>query len=165
MSVPASPTRNLALLLILLASASLNGCATWFGGGFKDPDVQLVQVELIRARLLEQEFKLHFRIDNPNNFSLPVRGLTYKVHLNDIQLAHGESPMWFTVPAHGHESFAVSAHSNLWRHMKYIVKLLEKPEQPIRYRLDGEVKTGLLFGRSIDLQRSGEVIPGDFIPE
>ena len=33
--------------------------------------------------------------------------------------------------------------------------------QPIRYRLDGEVKTGLLFGRSIDLQRSGGVVPGD----
>lgn len=165
MSVPASPTRNFALLLILLASASLNGCATWFGGGFKDPDVQLVKVEVIRARLLEQEFKLRFRVDNPNDVSLPIRGLVYTVFLNDVKLASGESATWFTVPANGREEFEVPVNTNLWRHMKYIVKLLEKPEQPIRYRLDGEVKTGLLFGRSIDLQRSGEVIPGDFIPE
>lgn len=55
--------------------------------------------------------------------------------------------------------------TNLWRHMKYIVKLLERPEEPIRYRLQGEVKTGLMFGRSVHLRRNGEIIPGDFIPE
>lgn len=49
--------------------------------------------------------------------------------------------------------------------MKYIVKLLERPEEPIRYRLQGEVKTGLMFGRSVHLRRNGEIIPGDFIPE
>ena len=34
-----------------------------------------------------------------------------------------------------------------------------------RYRLQGEVKTGLMFGRSVHLRRNGEIIPGDFIPE
>jgi len=165
MSATASTTRNLLLTLLLLATGSLGGCATWLGGGFEEPDVELEHVELIRARLLEQEFRLHCRIDNPNDFSLPVRGLAYKVHLNDIRLAHGESSVWFTVPAHGQERFSVPVHSNLWRHMKYIVRLLEKPDRPIRYRLEGEVKTGLLFGRSVAIERSGEVIPGDFIPE
>ncbi|MNY81880.1 hypothetical protein D3C86_2236830 [compost metagenome] len=56
-------------------------------------------------------------------------------------------------------------HTNLWRHMKYIVKLLEKPDKPIRYRLEGEVKTGLMFGRRVQLARNGEIVPGDFIPE
>ncbi|VFT42184.1 lipoprotein [Pseudomonas aeruginosa] len=41
---------------------------------------------------------MRFRIDNPNDFSLPVRGLQYTVQLNDIQLAEGESGQWFTVP-------------------------------------------------------------------
>lgn len=165
MFFPAPLIRNLGLLLLLLGGASLSGCATWLSGNFKDPDVQLVHVEVVRARLLEQEFLLHFRVDNPNDVSLPIRGLVYTVFLNEVKLASGESATWFTVPAHGHEEFEVPVHTNLWRHMKYIVKLLEKPDKPIRYRLEGEVKTGLMFGRRVQLARNGEIVPGDFIPE
>ncbi|MNC30163.1 Late embryogenesis abundant protein [compost metagenome] len=165
MFFPAPLIRNFGLLLLMLGSASLGGCATWMGGGFKDPDVQLVHVEVVRARLLEQEFRLRFRVDNPNDVSLPIRGLVYTVFLNEVKLASGESATWFTVPAHGREEFEVPVHTNLWRHMKYIVKLLEKPDKPIRYRLEGEVKTGLMFGRRVQLARNGEIVPGDFIPE
>lgn len=165
MFFPAPLIRNLGLLLLVLAGSSLGGCATWMGGSFKDPDVQLLKVEVVRARLLEQEFNLRFRVANPNDVSLPVRGLVYTVFLNDVKLASGESATWFTVPANGREDFTVPVNTNLWRHMKYIVKLLEKPDKPIRYRLEGEVKTGLMFGRRVKLARSGEIVPGDFIPE
>lgn len=165
MFYPRSRTTTLGLLLLLLASSLLGGCATWIGGHFKSPDVQLVNVDVVRARLLEQELLLSFRIDNPNGTSLPVRGLDYTVFLNDVKLAHGQSATWFTVPAHGHEEFTVPVNTNLWRHMKYIVKLLEKPDKPIHYRLEGEVKTGLMFGRRIKLVRNGELVPGEYIPE
>lgn len=157
--------RILSLLMLSGLLSGLAGCSTWFTGGFQDPDVRLIKVDVIRAKLLEQEFVLRFRIDNPNSMSLPVRGLVYTVHLNEVKLAAGESNAWFTVPANGHHEFEVPVRTNLWRHMKYLVKLLEKPDQPIRYRLQGEVKTGLMFGRSVHLARNGEIIPGDFIPE
>jgi LEA14-like dessication related protein len=69
------------------------------------------------------------------------------------------------VPANGRQFFEVPVQTNLWRHMKYIVKLLEDPDKPIRYSLEGDVKTGLLFGRTVHIARNGEIIPGDFIPE
>ncbi len=152
------------ILILCWLFSLVSGCG-WMTGNFEQPDVKLQKVDVVKARLLEQEFVLHFRIDNPNDFSLPVRGLAYKVKLNDIDLAEGESNNWFTVPANGHETFEVPVTTNLWRHMKYIVKLLEDPDKPIRYRLDGEVKTGLLFGQSVHIARNGEIIPGDFIPE
>ena len=49
--------------------------------------------------------------------------------------------------------------------LSQVVKMLEKPDQPIRYSLKGEVKTGMLFSRSVHMSRNGEIIPGDFIPE
>ncbi|MGH8352323.1 MAG: LEA type 2 family protein [Pseudomonas sp.] len=165
MSYQAQSIRILSLLMLFGLFSGLAGCSTWFTGGFQDPDVRLIKVDVVRAKLLEQEFVLRFRIDNPNGMSLPVRGLVYTVHLNEVKLAAGESNAWFTVPAHGHHVFEVPVRTNLWRHMKYIVRLLEKPDQPIRYRLQGEVKTGLMFGRSVHLARNGEIIPGDFIPE
>ena len=55
--------------------------------------------------------------------------------------------------------------TNLWRHVKRVVKMLERPDQPIRYQLSGEVETGLMFGKSVHVQREGEIIPGNYIPE
>jgi LEA14-like dessication related protein len=160
----AQTIRILSLLLFFCLTASLAGCAGT-PGNFKDPEVRLVKVDVVRAKLLEQQFTLRFRIDNPNNFNLPVRGLDYVVHLNNVPLATGESTARFNVPAHGHYSFDVPVRTNLWRHLRQIVKALEKPDQPIPYRLQGSVKTGWMFGRSVHMSRNGEIIPGDYIPE
>jgi len=45
------------------------------------------------------------------------------------------------------------------------VRLLEKPDRAIRYSLDGELKTGLMLGRAVQISTKGEIIPGNFIPE
>ena len=127
-----APIRRISRAVVFLGLLSgLVGCSTWFSSDFQDPEVRLTDVEIIKARLLEQQFMLRFRIDNPNENSLPVRGLVYTVHLNDIELASGESSGWTTVPAHGFDYYEVPIHTNLWRHMKYIVRLLEKPDRPI----------------------------------
>ena len=157
--------RTIGLAIIIGLHAGLSGCAGWFSGDFQDPEVRLVKVDVIKARLLEQRFSLRFCIDNPNDVDLPVRGLAYDVRLNGIQLAEGESSEWFTVPSHGRSEFEVPVRTNLWRHVKQIVKALEDPDQPIRYSLSGEVKTGLFFGRNVHMRRDGEIIPGDYIPE
>ena len=161
-----APIRRISRAVVLLGLLStVAGCSTWFSSDFQDPRVQLTDVEIIKARLLEQQFMLRFRIDNPNEQSLPVRGLIYTVHLNDIELASGESSGWATVPGQGFVDYEVPVHTNLWRHMKYIVRLLEKPDRPIAYRLDGELKTGLMLGRGVHISTNGEIIPGNFIPE
>ena len=134
----AQTIRILSLLMLFCLIAGLSGCSST-PGDFRDPEVRLVKVDVVRAKLLEQQFILRFRIDNPNDRSLPVRGLIYTVHLNDVELASGESSGWLTVPANSFEYYEVPVHTNLWRHMKYIVRLLEKPDRPINYRLAGEL--------------------------
>ena len=161
----AQTIRILSLLLFFGLLSGLGGCSSWSSGDFKDPAVSLVKVDVVKAKLLEQHFTLRFRIDNPNSFSLPVRGLDYVVHLNQVKLAEGESNASFTVPAHGHYIFDVPVRTNLWRHLRQIVKALEKPDSPIPYRLQGAVKTGWLFGRSVHMSRNGEIIPGNYIQE
>ncbi|MEO4048706.1 LEA type 2 family protein [Pseudomonas sp. CAU 1711] len=151
--------------LICLLLGTLSGCASWFGGDFQAPQVHLLRVDVVKAKLLEQRFNLRFRIDNPNTAELKIRGLVYDIRLNGTPLVEGESSQWLSVPAHGRSEFEVPVRTNLWRHLKGIVKALEDPDRPIRYNLRGEVKTGLLFGRSVHLQREGEIIPGEHIPE
>lgn len=154
-----------AYLVFITLLSCVSGCSTWVGSSFKKPDLQLVDVELVHARLLEQQFILHFRVDNPNSQSLPMRSINYRVMLNDTPLATGSNNQWLTVPAHGHAYFQVPVHTNLWRHMKVIVRMLEKPDQPIHYALHADVSTGLLFGKKINILRHGDIIPGDYIRE
>ena len=158
-------TRILSLLLTFGLLVSLGGCSSLLTDDFRDPEVRLLKVDVVKAKLLEQKFVLRFRIDNPNDISLPIRGLNYNVKLNGVLLAEGQSDKSFTVPARGHQTFDVPVRTNLWRHLKRIVNSLEDPDEPISYQLQGEVKTGLMFGRSVHLQRNGEIIPGNYIPE
>lgn len=65
--------------------------------------MSLVKVEVVRAKLLEQKFKLYFRVDNRDDADLTVRGLIYKVTLGDFVLTEGESNEWLTVPPRSHK--------------------------------------------------------------
>jgi LEA14-like dessication related protein len=153
-------TISLALLLSVLA-----GCSSLVVSDYKEPVVRLTRVEVVKAKLVQQDFKLHFRVDNPNSGSMLVRSLRYKVMLGDVMLADGESTDWFVVDGEGHKNFVVPIRTNLWQHMKYIARLLKKPDQAIHYSLEGKLKTGFLFRHNVRIGRDGEIIPGDFIPE
>ncbi|MFJ2984761.1 MULTISPECIES: LEA type 2 family protein [unclassified Pseudomonas] len=153
---------RLSLLSALLAL--LGGCAIWGDDDWQEPEVHLVQVETVKARLLEQEFVLHLRIDNPNDSRLFIRSVGYSIWLNDLLLVEDEASVWRSVGGHARRTFKITARTNLWKQLKPLAKLL-KSEQTLHYRLQGELATGLLIHRDLHLSRSGEIIPGDFIPE
>lgn len=167
MNIPVYKTRAFVFLLMLLAGLGLNGCSSSPSETvlLKEPEVQLVDVELDHARLLEQQFTLRFRVDNPDDVELQVRGLNYTVFLDKLKLASGQYPTWLTVPPHGHADLEVPVQTNLWRHMKDIAKLLRKSDAPVRYRLTGELLVGLMFGHNVNVSREGVFVPGAFIPE
>ncbi len=152
-------------LFTLMLTLSLGGCASWFSDDSVDPAVHLVNVEVVRAKLLEQKFILHFRIDNPNDSDLTVRGLEYRIHLDDLLLAEGEHEHWFTVGPKRSAYFKVPIRTNLWPQVKEVVKMLKNSNQPIPYRLEGEMETGLFIAHYVHLERNGVIIPADLIPE
>lgn len=151
--------------LALAVLLCLSGCTSWFTGQSQDPQVHLVHVQVVKAKMLEQRFLLRFSIDNPNDSRLRVRGLIYRVSLGGILLADGEADDWFTVAAHSKEYYEIPVRTNLWEHLRELAKLLKHPDRAIPYRLEGRLKTGLLLRHNLHLDRSGEIIPGDFIPE
>ena len=160
-------TRRLALYLVtvLRLFSGLSGCASWFSDDLPDPQVHLVKVEVVRAKLLEQKFLLHFRVDNPNDEDLTVRALEYRIHLGDILLTEGEHEHWFTVGPKHSAYFKVPIRTNLWPRVRDVMKLLRKPEQPIPYRLEGTLETGLFIAHYVHLARNGVIIAADLIPE
>lgn len=151
--------------LMLALSLGLSGCASWFEDHAPPPHVSLVNVEVVRANLLQQKFKLYFRVDNRDDSDLTVRGLIYKVSLGDLLLTEGESNEWLTVAPRSHAFFKVSVRTNLWPQLRDVVRMLKNPQQPVPYRLEGELKSGLFIAKDVRVNHNGEIIPGDFIPE
>ena len=158
-----SRLRTYSCLMVL--TVGLSGCASWFADDTPPPQIHLVKVELVRAKLLEQKFKLHFRVDNRDDSDLTVRGLIYKISLADVELTEGESNEWLTIPPHGRGFFKVTVRTNLWPQIRDVVQMLKKPDKPVPYRLEGELKTGLFIGYDVQVAHNGQIIPGDFIPE
>ncbi|MHC8310685.1 LEA/WHy family protein [Pseudomonas sp. GT1P32] len=157
--------RHVLHMLTLLLFLGLGGCASWFSDDEPEPEVHLVKVEVVRAKLMEQRFLLFFRVDNPRDSDLTVRGLEYRIHLGEMLLTEGEHEHWFTVSPKHSAYFKVPIRTNLWPKVRELVKLLKKPEQPIPYRLEGELETGVFIAHYVHLARKGVIIPADLIPE
>ncbi len=162
LAMPYLSTLRTWLLMGLLFG--LSGC-TWFSGKFEEPTVELASVEVIRARLLSQEFLLRFRIDNPNDSSLRIRGLEYVVHLDDVELANGESGSWAYIPANGTAYYDVPVYTSLWKDLRSLIRLLEKSRKPIPYTLKGQLRIGMMFRHQVPVSYRGEVMPRKFIPD
>lgn len=143
----------------------LPACSSLFTDDFRDPSIHLLKVEVVRAKLLEQKFNLFFRIENPNNFSLDIEDLNYSLYLNEVKLASGQTSLSYTLAANSNTTIKVPVRTNLWRNLKQVIKMLKNPDQPISYRLEGQIEAGSWFTRSVKVSRSGEIIPGSFIPE
>ena len=69
-----SQAQMIRIISLVWIFALLSGCS-WMRGSYESPDVKLVKVDVVKARLLEQQFMLHFSIDNPNDFGYIIRGL------------------------------------------------------------------------------------------
>lgn len=119
-------TRIISLALIMFG---LSGCSLLSFDSVQDPEVHLLKVQVVKARLTQQDFKLYFEVDNPNDSDLFVRGLNYKISLNDVVLADDQFSDWFFVDAHSRKTFVVPVRTNLWRYAKYIAQLLKKPDE------------------------------------
>ena len=147
------------VLLLLIGLLTLNGCAV-FNRSYVEPEVTLANVEMLKANLWEQSFRLRLRVDNPNSRNLPIRGMHYQVYLNNMRLATGVTDKAFNVPAYGSEYFDITVRSNIWRHLSDLVKLVEH-QQPVNYRIDGHIRTGLFLSHKLTLREEGTIDPSD----
>ncbi|AXO87439.1 hypothetical protein DZC75_05165 [Pseudomonas parafulva] len=152
------------LCLLTVTFLWLGGCAGWDASERARPEVHLLRVETVKARLHQQQFVLHVRIDNPTDSRLFIRTIAYTVRLGDLLLVQDEASLWRSVGAHSRRTFKIDVRTNLWQHLKPLAKLL-RSGKPLNYSLQAELATGLIVHRDLHLSRSGEIIRGDLKPE
>ena len=147
-----SPLRSVPLLLLAVA---LSGCAL-FVPKFQTPQLAIVDVQVIKANFLQQRLRVRMRVQNPNDRSLPIQGLTYTVYLGGEEFATGVSDASFTVPALGNAEFNMDVTANA---AGALFAVLSKPRgQGIDYRMKGRVELSRGWLRSIPFEQSGSFV-------
>ncbi len=137
----------------LLALLLLAGCA----GALKRPEPPIVTVADIRmgeSGLMEQRFLVTLRLQNPNDFALPLRGLRYDLKLNGQDFARGVSPAAVTVPPYGEQTLQVTVTSNLLSLFRQLKSL--SGGGPLRYSLAGSIGVANRHLR-LPFRHSGEI--------
>ncbi|HET9390837.1 MAG TPA: LEA type 2 family protein [Steroidobacteraceae bacterium] len=133
-----------------IAALALTGCSL-FAPKLQAPTLSIVNIQLLKGDLWHQDLKVRLRVRNPNDRSLPIRGITYVVELDGEEFAHGESMSSFVVPPLGEAEFDMSASANM---AGMLVKLLGQGRQ-IDYHLSGKVALSAGLLRSIPFDDHG----------
>jgi LEA14-like dessication related protein len=141
-------TRLVAALLML---AVLTGCAY---ARLEKPKLEVVDIQLLKGDLLQQQLKLRMRVLNPNDRQLPVAGITYELAVAGEAFAHGESERDFLVPALGSAEFDVNVTANAATALLKILAGGRKLET-LEYRLTGKVALSSGMLRSIPFDQKG----------
>lgn len=144
-----SRLRSVPLLLLAVA---LCGCALLVPK-LQTPDLSIVDVEVVKANFLEQRLRVRMRVENPNDRSLPIQGLSYTVYLSGQQFATGVSDASFLVPALGTAEFNMDVTANAAGALFAI--LSHSRGQAIEYRMQGRVELSHGWLRAIPFEQSG----------
>jgi LEA14-like dessication related protein len=143
------PMRSVPLLLLAVA---LSGCAL-FVPKLETPRLAIVDLQVRKASFIEQQLQVRVRVENPNDRSLPIKGLSYTVYLGGQEFATGVSDASFVVPALGTAEFNMDVTANA---AGALFAILSKPRgQGIDYRMQGRVELTHGWLRSIPFEQSG----------
>jgi LEA14-like dessication related protein len=142
--------RAIAGLLALLVLAACTQI-----GETRAPQVHVVDIRLLPGGLLEQRFQVDLRIGNPNDFDLPLDGLTFELDLNGRHFAEGFTNQAVTVPRLGEARVSLAASTTLLDMMAQVLILGESAE--LSYRIAGVVYLRGMARRRVSYERSGSL--------
>ena len=141
--------------MIILTISLFSACST-LGSKPEAPTVTLAGLKIVSADFFEQRFALDLRLQNPNDFTLPIRGMSYDLVLNGNSFASGVSADKVDVPALGETVVRVESVTNLFSLYRQLQQLGESSEKGVEYQLKGNIS---LVNRALKLpfNKQGEI--------
>jgi len=146
--------RCLRILTVLFAGSLMASCASM--EQVEAPSVQLANVTLGKPGLLAQEILVDLRVGNPNDFDLPLSGLTLRLDVNGQQFAEGLSDESVTVPRLSFTDVTVKGTVDTLSILRQMFAMQQSDR--VTYKLSGLAYVGgALNRRRLPYERSGEL--------
>ena len=132
----------------------LAGCAAL--PKFESPKLSVVTLKMQGGDFFSQRLQVRMRVFNPNDRELPIKGIAYRLEVNDAEIGNGSTSAPFVVPAMGEAEFDMQITANL---AGVIGKLLSRKNssEPLAYRLVGDVSLSSGFLKRIPFDERGSV--------
>ena len=146
---------------VTLMAALIAACASQ--PKFEAPTLNIVNIEMLEGgSFFTQRFKVHVRVQNPNDRELPVKGVSAALELQGEKFATGVSAESFNVPAFGEAEFDLMVDASVARAVIGMIgkgKTEQLQEQGLDYRLSGKVSLASGMIRSIPFDERGNFKP------
>jgi LEA14-like dessication related protein len=141
--------------VICVALLALAGCSALVPK-LQAPRLTIVNVEILKSDLLQQQLRVRMRVQNPNDRALPIRSITYSIEVAGEEFAHGDSDRNFIVPALGETEFDVNVTANA---MSLLLRMAGggARSRELDYRLVGKVSLSSGLLRTIPFEQKGVV--------
>lgn len=144
--------------VVLAGALALCGCAG-MQGKMEPLSVTVSDLRMGTASILEQQYFVKLRVQNPNDTELQVKGVSFTLDLNGESFAKGTSGEAFTVPRFGSVLTEVETVSGLAGILKQVNAMSGGAvEKGISYRIRGRLVT--TNAGSIAFDERGEFKPG-----
>jgi len=145
----------LALLCLCIFLAT--GCATP-RHNFEEPSISVTSFTPLSSEGLAPRFEIGLRVVNPNPENLNLRGMSYKLFLNDHDVLDGAANGLPSVPAYGEAEFKVVATVGLIAGIRFVNDMLQNARGLIAYRIQARLDVGTM-APTIRIEKAGSFSP------
>jgi LEA14-like dessication related protein len=145
--------RTRLALLLMAGSLCLAGCS--LAPKFERPTLSVVGIEMVNGNLLQQNFRVKFNIENPNDRAIPVTGLHASLSVGGEPVAQGQNDRAFVVPAMGNLDFDMMITANMGLALLKLANKLNQHADSIDYEVSGSASIDSSFLRDLPFHQSG----------
>ena len=146
--------RLIAMTMCLACLACLAGCSL-MAPKFERPQVSVASIELVGGNLLQQNFRVTFDIQNPNDRAIPVTSLHAELDVGGARLASGVSDRAVLVPAHGTSQLNMNITANVAAVLLQLGQHADSHSDAIEYDMTGAASIDLPFLRDLPFHQHG----------
>jgi LEA14-like dessication related protein len=130
-----------------------SGCA--LAPKFTTPTLTIVGVRVEGGDLLAQHLKVRVHVQNPNDRTLPVKGIEYTLEVDGQPFATGESAASFVVPALGEAEFDMNVTTNMAGTLMRLLARAPGALASVPYHLTGKISLSQGWLQSIPFDQHG----------
>ncbi|MCF6187582.1 MAG: LEA type 2 family protein [Desulfobulbaceae bacterium] len=140
----------------------LSGCAG-LGKPVQEPQVTLVDMQMLEVKPLEAIFQISLRVMNPNEYPLAMQGLNCDLKIDGKHFATGLANEPQKIPAFGTGVIPVTVYASTLKMFTSVMQIVQQVDQqrsgmqPLRYELTGKIRVGGGLNQSVPFHTKGEL--------
>ena len=122
---------------------------------FERPSLSVIGIEMVNGNLMQQNFRVKFNIQNPNDRAIPVSGLHASLSVGGEHVAQGQNDHAFVVPAKGDIDFDMMITANMALALLKLANRMDQHADSIDYDVSGSATIDLPFLRDLPFHQTG----------